>query len=113
MQFSGHSPVYRIGGDEFVAILTDEDYKAKLQRLSDLKEAFKSSYENRDLDPWLRFSAAMGMAEYTSDDNSVELVFKRADKAILPGTGNLEDHLSLPSAFVSLIPAFTSRRRLP
>ena len=32
--------------------------------------------------PWLRYSAAVGMAEIASDDYTFELVFKRADKAM-------------------------------
>ncbi len=77
-----HSPVYRIGGDEFVVILEGEDYEGRHSRLDALKEAFERSSADASQDPWLRFSAASGMAEYASDDNSVELVFKRADKAM-------------------------------
>jgi hypothetical protein len=32
-----------------------------------------------DADPWLRFSAAVRMAEYTDGDSSFERVFRRAD----------------------------------
>ena len=77
-----HSPVYRIGGDEFVIILEGEDYEQRQSRLVDLKAAFNRSYNDTSADPWERYSAAAGMAEYASDDNSVELVFKRADKAM-------------------------------
>lgn len=77
-----HSPVYRIGGDEFVVILEGEDYEQRQSRLVDLKAAFDRSYNNTSAAPWERYSAAAGMAEYASDDNSVELVFKRADKAM-------------------------------
>ena len=75
-----HSPIYRIGGDEFVVILTGEDYHDRYIKLKETRDTFKESYENDKLDPWLRYSAASGMAEYASDDNTFELVFKRADK---------------------------------
>lgn len=77
-----HSSVYRIGGDEFVVILEGEDYEKRLKRLSQLKAEFDKAGSDTSADPWLRFSAASGMAERASDDNSVELVFKRADKAM-------------------------------
>ncbi len=31
-------------------------------------------------EPWLRYSASVGMAEHAADDNTFELVFKRADQ---------------------------------
>ncbi len=77
-----HSPVFRIGGDEFVIILQGEDYRERISRLDELKTAFEKSFGDTAADPWQRFSAASGMAEYASDDNTVELVFKRADKAM-------------------------------
>ncbi|SCW41449.1 diguanylate cyclase (GGDEF) domain-containing protein [Ruminococcaceae bacterium YRB3002] len=77
-----HSPVYRIGGDEFVAILTGEDYINREERISELRKAFDEAYGRDDLEPWERFSASAGMAEFTADDKSAEEVFKRADKAM-------------------------------
>lgn len=75
-----NSPVYRIGGDEFVVVLQGLDYRLRYEKLRDLRNAFEISYGMDDHDPWNRYSAASGMAEYASDDNTVELVFKRADK---------------------------------
>lgn len=77
-----HSPVFRIGGDEFVAILRGQDFAARLENVQDLRNAFDDAYEQTEADPWLRYSASVGMAEYASDDSSFELVFKRADKAM-------------------------------
>ena len=76
------SPVYRIGGDEFVVILHGPDLEARHQRVQELRKAYEKTFEQRELDPWLRCSAAVGLAEFASDDNSFELVFKRADKAM-------------------------------
>ena len=77
-----HSPVYRIGGDEFVAILMGHDYSERIRLVNELKDAYDKAYSNETVDPWLRYSAAVGMAENASDDNTAELVFKRADKAM-------------------------------
>ena len=77
-----HSPVYRIGGDEFVVIVRGDDYKDRLNHFEQLRKSFEDARSATDTDPWLRYSAASGMAEYASDDNTLELVFKRADKAM-------------------------------
>ena len=74
------SPIYRIGGDEFVAILTGEDYVHRSMRVEELERAFDRSFRNTSTDPWLRFSAAVGISEYSPEDGSVEPVFKRADR---------------------------------
>jgi len=75
-----HSPVYRIGGDEFVAILTGEDFDNRHDKVKELRTSFDQSYHRDDVEPWLRYSASVGMAEYASEDATVELVFRRADK---------------------------------
>ena len=77
-----HSPVFRIGGDEFVIILKGEDYANRLELLEQSKAEFNKALLQESTDPWGRYSAAIGMAEYSSDDSTVELVFKRADKAM-------------------------------
>lgn len=77
-----HSPVYRIGGDEFVVILQGTDYRNRKQICDKLKEDFEKSFNRSGAEPWQRYSAAVGMAENASDDITVELVFKRADKAM-------------------------------
>lgn len=77
-----HSPVYRIGGDEFVVVLQGSDYRNRHSLLEKARTTFAESCENTQIDPSERYSAAIGMAEYAFDDNSVELVFKRADSAM-------------------------------
>ena len=77
-----HSPVFRIGGDEFVVILRGQDYNDRIQHVENLRFAYEDASEQEALDPWLRYSASVGMADHASDDNSFELVFRRADTAM-------------------------------
>ena len=74
-----HSPVFRIGGDEFVIILENEDY----ENAEELIEKFDVTLENAVGEPWEKISAAIGYAVYTPEiDDCVENVFNRADKAM-------------------------------
>ena len=75
-----HSPVFRIGGDEFVAILQGQDYANRKDICEQLRRDFEKTYEQTGLSPWLRYSAAVGMAENASNDGAVEFVFRRADE---------------------------------
>ena len=70
-----HSPVFRIGGDEFVIILRKQDYSDRENLLS----AFRKQIEDN-----LRIGSgpvvASGLAEYQQDSgNTVDDVFKLAD----------------------------------
>ena len=76
------SPVFRVGGDEFVVVLRNEDYMSRLLRMTQITEAFMGAYGQLDKDPWERYSASVGMAEFTENDSSVDQVVKRADKAM-------------------------------
>ena len=74
-----HSPVFRIGGDEFVAILQGEDYEHREERFRDFMK--KQEEEPDSIPPWERMSVAGGMAVFEpGKDQSLEEVLKRADK---------------------------------
>lgn len=78
-----HSPVFRIGGDEFVAILKGTDYKRSEQLVQFFKEKIDELINDQELTPSERVSAAIGYAEFDSKhDESVSDVFSRADKAM-------------------------------
>lgn len=75
------SPIYRIGGDEFVALLENEDYKNSMQLLSKLQcdiDVYNEQPHNK-----IKISVAKGIAVYSeSTDFTFQDVFKRADNAM-------------------------------
>lgn len=75
-----HSPIYRIGGDEFAAVPQGEDYDNRTDKVAELRRLFAEAYEDKNSDPWLRYSASVGIADCGIKDLSAEYVFARADK---------------------------------
>ena len=74
-----HSPVYRIGGDEFLVVLQTRDYENRRKLLSEIKKAFAESAKDTSLPAWNRYSAAIGMSVWAPGDD-VDTVFSRADQ---------------------------------
>ena len=77
-----NSPVFRIGGDEFVAVLQGKDYDKRNKKVAELREMFADSFADTSVDPWLRYSAAVGVSDYSDSDSTFEVVFKRADSVM-------------------------------
>lgn len=76
-----HSPVFRVGGDEFIVILRGQDY----DNIDALTERFcaQASGSVDSAEPWTQVSASIGVALYDKDvDKSVDDVLKRADQAM-------------------------------
>ena len=76
-----HSPVFRIGGDEFVVVLMNADY-GNVEALADkFKALVKESSEDTSINPWERISAAIGYSLYNEKtDQNVQSVLEKADK---------------------------------
>lgn len=69
-----HSPIYRIGGDEFVAFIMGEDFKQK----SELVKNFDSQMEKNMAEN--KAVVSCGLTEYeTGADKSYLTIFSRAD----------------------------------
>lgn len=82
-----HSPVFRIGGDEFVVILEGEDYENRVQ----LVEIFDKRIEDNQTNGQIIISC--GLDEYNSqNDSSYNDVFKRADQKMYERKKRLKDY---------------------
>ena len=78
-----HSPVFRVGGDEFVVVLIHRDYKSRERLEEDLKHRMNEQYARTELEEWQRPMAAIGIAIYDKEnDTDSDTVFKRADAAM-------------------------------
>ena len=78
-----HSPVFRIGGDEFIVVLKGGDYQNIDTLLKEFNSALDEFAKDPSLQPWEKVSAAIGYALYDKEkDSSIEDVFKRADEAM-------------------------------
>ena len=88
-----HSPVYRIGGDEFVVLLRNKDY----ENVDILVEVFNDKIQELDEDdglkPMEKVSAAIGYSKFDpKKDTCFDDVFKRADKAMYERKRRMKEH---------------------
>ena len=73
-EYFKHSPVFRVGGDEFVVLLQGRDYEARDEILRDINEKIEGNLAAGEV------VASLGMAKFEPDiDQSFREVFKRAD----------------------------------
>lgn len=75
-----HSPVFRLGGDEFCAVMQDEDYRCR-EKLMEEMEKRAAAINAVAVHAWDRISLAQGMAAFDPrrDSNSGD-VLRRADE---------------------------------
>ena len=74
-----HSPVFRIGGDEFVAIVKNSDYDERFELLERFRETVLKM-QDADIPELNRVSVASGMADFDEiENNDIETLFKKAD----------------------------------
>ena len=72
--FYKHSPVFRIGGDEFVVLLQGRDYEARHELLKNINAQIEENLRTG------KVVASLGMTEYEREnDMTFHEVFKRAD----------------------------------
>ena len=75
-----HSPVFRIGGDEFAVILQNGDFQNR-EKLIELFEKRHDEINSSVESKWEEVHIAYGIAVYDSqDDNMVSDTMRRADK---------------------------------
>ncbi len=75
-----HSPVFRIGGDEFAAVLTGRDYESRDELVRRFDEACARSRAS-GVERWLQVNVARGLAVYDPDaDEEANDVVRQADR---------------------------------
>ena len=78
-----NSPIFRIGGDEFVVIVEEEFVDDISDLIVDIKIETEEMATNEFLKPWEKVSVALGVAIYDQWlDGCVDDVFRRADAAM-------------------------------
>ncbi|MBQ9505203.1 MAG: GGDEF domain-containing protein, partial [Lachnospiraceae bacterium] len=88
-----HSPVFRIGGDEFIVVLKGRDYQDIEALLKKFNATLDEFAKDPSLQPWEKVSAAIGYALYNREtDKSIDDVFKRADKAMYECKTRMKAH---------------------
>ena len=90
-----HSPVYRVGGDEFVVLLRGRDYQNRDALMEELRKRFAESASDIDADPWLRYSATAGMTVVQEGDADTDAVLKRADGEMYRAKGERRRHRTI------------------
>lgn len=74
-----HSPVYRVGGDEFVVLLERDDFERREELLATF-DAKAAETNDAAEHPWERIDIAKGVATYRpGEDENAEQVLRRAD----------------------------------
>lgn len=88
-----HSPVFRVGGDEFVVILERSDYKNQeslLQQFDADTTTFTAAGKTFEL------SVARGLAVYDkTNDSSYEAIAKRADEAMYANKKDIKERMQM------------------
>lgn len=75
-----HSPVYRVGGDEFLILLRGDDLEGLPLLLEEMDARMARSHWASE--PWKRLSIAKGIGYCMPGDKSPDAVLKRADDAM-------------------------------
>jgi len=75
-----HSPVFRVGGDEFAVVLMNEDFKNRVDLMNQFEDRQKESWNSAE-HKWQEIRVAFGFAIHDSiKDQSVSDTVRRADK---------------------------------
>ena len=77
-----HSPVFRIGGDEFAVVLQNDDFRNREELVRTFEETKKKICDTAE-NMWDEVHIAMGIAVYDPEkDDSVNDTVRRADRAM-------------------------------
>lgn len=81
-----HSPVYRIGGDEFVVLVRGEDFERRTEILDEFNRCVEENITKGEV------VVAAGMAEYEPTDEQLYVTFHRADQRMYARKAELKGH---------------------
>ena len=77
-----HSPVFRIGGDEFAVIMQNDDYRNRKDLVDEFDKAQKEINASAEND-WEKVSVAMGIVDFDRErDSAIIDTMRHADKAM-------------------------------
>ena len=75
------SPVFRIGGDEFIVLVEDDELAHCAELIEKLRKDINKRFTDTRLEPWERVSSAIGFAQFSpNEDTDTDAVFRRADE---------------------------------
>jgi diguanylate cyclase (GGDEF)-like protein len=77
-----NSPVYRIGGDEFVVLLEGKAFEQRDEQLRNFVEEMNDLINDDTLPPEERVSVAYGMSIYKGAPETIDDCIKRADETM-------------------------------
>ena len=80
-----HSPVFRIGGDEFVVLVRGEDFARRAEILDELNRCVEENIAKGEV------VVAAGMADYEPTDVQFYVTFHRADQRMYARKAELKD----------------------
>lgn len=85
-----YSPIFRIGGDEFLVLVTGKDYQNRFALLEQLTPySQKRNYQQER--PWEQLAFAVGMSDYLPEmDTTYQEIFLRADAAMYQNKKSVE-----------------------
>ncbi len=82
-----HSPVYRVGGDEFAVVLSGRDYEQRVQLLEMLRRESEANGRSRS-GPMV----ACGLAVYDPErDSGIDSVYDRADRLMYENKSEMKN----------------------
>ena len=89
-----HSSVYRIGGDEFVAVLLGEDYEKREELFGKIRDIINEN-EKKGAPIYENVSMASGLATYDpSTDTCVDDVLRRADTLMYENKAEMKANMA-------------------
>jgi diguanylate cyclase (GGDEF) domain len=86
-----HSAVYRIGGDEFIVLVQNEDYDNCNVLYAKLKLIFDNNFYNQEVPLNKRYSMSLGIGEKKDGDITIDRMFRDADRMMYDNKNKIKE----------------------